>query len=293
MASFEYYRIFYYTAVSGSMTKAASLLHSNQPNVTRCINSLENELHTKLFLRSHYGITLTPQGRELFDYISPACERIEQGEKNLLLNGAGFNGTISIGVSETALRIYLLPKLNQFHKLHKNISIRLSSHSTPDAISQLSSGSVDFALVTTPLHLMSRMDSYSLVSYRESLIGGNEYKEFSQKVHHLKDFADIPFITLEGGTGSRDFYIQYFMNHHASFRPSIEAATSDQILPIVRYNLGIGFYPESLASDAARRGQICVLPLAESLPERKICLVTRKISSYNKASDALIEFLER
>ena len=36
--NFEYYKIFYYVAKYKNITKAAGVLKSNQPNVTRVIN---------------------------------------------------------------------------------------------------------------------------------------------------------------------------------------------------------------------------------------------------------------
>lgn len=55
----DYYRIFYYVARYKSFSNAAEMLGSNQPNITRCMNILENELDCKLLIRSHKGIQLT------------------------------------------------------------------------------------------------------------------------------------------------------------------------------------------------------------------------------------------
>lgn len=49
--SFEYYRIFYYVAKYENITKAAMVLKSSQPNVTRIIHILEDQLDCRLFLR--------------------------------------------------------------------------------------------------------------------------------------------------------------------------------------------------------------------------------------------------
>ena len=38
---YDYYRIFYYVAQHKSFTKAAEALGNNQPNITRCMNNLE------------------------------------------------------------------------------------------------------------------------------------------------------------------------------------------------------------------------------------------------------------
>ena len=42
----DYYRIFYYVAQYKSFSKAADVMGNNQPNITRCMNILENELGT-------------------------------------------------------------------------------------------------------------------------------------------------------------------------------------------------------------------------------------------------------
>lgn len=54
----DYYKTFYYVALSKNFTKAAELLGNNQPNVTRSMNNLEAELGCRLFARSNRGVSL-------------------------------------------------------------------------------------------------------------------------------------------------------------------------------------------------------------------------------------------
>ena len=70
--NFEYYKIFYYVAKYGSFTKAARALGSTQPNVTRAMNCLEQQLHNTLFIRTNRGIQLTPEGEQLYTHVSVA-----------------------------------------------------------------------------------------------------------------------------------------------------------------------------------------------------------------------------
>ena len=63
MSTYDYYRIFYHVAQHHSFTKAAEVLHNNQPNITRCMNNLETELGCHLFVRSNRGVSLTPEAR--------------------------------------------------------------------------------------------------------------------------------------------------------------------------------------------------------------------------------------
>ena len=79
----EYYKIFYYVGKYKSITKAAQMLYSSQPAVTRIIQKLENELECKLFVRSQAGMDFTQEGKTLFDYVSIAYNQLERGEDEI------------------------------------------------------------------------------------------------------------------------------------------------------------------------------------------------------------------
>ena len=100
MITYDYYRIFYHVAQHHSFTKAAEVLHNNQPNITRCMNNLETELGCHLFVRSNRGVSLTPEGQKLFNHVAIAFEQLELGEAELKRDQSLTSGLISIGVSE-------------------------------------------------------------------------------------------------------------------------------------------------------------------------------------------------
>ena len=72
---------------------------------------------------------------------------------------------------------------------------------------------------------------------------------------------------------TRTFYRQFFLDHDAVLRPDIEAATTDQMLTLVKSELGLAFVPEPMAADLLARGEIVQLHLREIIPQRSICLV--------------------
>ena len=261
MITYDYYRIFYYVAQYKSFTRAAEALHNNQPNITRCMNNLESELNCTLFLRSNKGITLTPEGKRLYEHVA------------------------------IALRLLLLPVLERFHEQYPHVRIRIFNHSTPQAILALESKVVDFAAVTSPLTIQKPLHKTHLASYREILIGGTKYKELASQIRSLNDLSGIPVIGLADGTGTRELYHRYFLSHGLMFAPDMEAATTDQILPMITHNLGIGFYPEELAAEAIARGSAYAIRLVEPIPEREICLVTNSSTQMSAAVRKVISFL--
>ena len=56
--NYEYYRLFYYVCKYHSITRAANVLRMSQPNVTRALNRLEEQLGCKLLVRSTRGVTM-------------------------------------------------------------------------------------------------------------------------------------------------------------------------------------------------------------------------------------------
>ena len=153
MVSYDYYRIFYYVGSCRSFTQAARMLGSNQPNVSRAMNSLEAELGCKLMHRGKRGITLTQVGQKLYEHVSIAYEQLSFGERELQKDVNMETGHVTIAASENALRLVLLPVLRDFKKNFPEISISISNHSTPRALKALRDGLADIALVTTPLSI--------------------------------------------------------------------------------------------------------------------------------------------
>ena len=111
--SFEYYKIFYYVAKYCNFTKAARVLGNSQPNITRAMNSLEQQMNCILFIRNNRGVQLTPEGERLYTHVSVAMSQIFAAEEELTDTTGLSHGSISIGASETALNIYFLDKLKK------------------------------------------------------------------------------------------------------------------------------------------------------------------------------------
>ena len=273
--SYDYYRIFYYVAKYGSFTAAANKLLNNQPNVTRAMKALESELGCTLFIRTNKGVTLTCEGEALYAHISLAFEHIQTGEEEISANKGLQKGIVSIGATEISLRCFLLPILNEYRNKYPGISIKISSLSSSQALSALKAGIVDFAIVTTPIQKDSELHEVKVKEFREVAICGEVLKsKLGSAVFELKELTQYPIVSFEKGRSTHTFYTELFAKHSVNFSPDIEAATADQIIPIVKHNLGIGFIPEQFLHDEPNG--IYKLNLKDQIPTREICVVTRK-----------------
>ena len=137
--NFEYYKIFYYVAKYSNFTKAARALGNSQPNVTRAMNCLEEQLNCTLFVRTNRGVGLTPEGEQLYIRVSSAMSELFAAEEELTFCTGLVHGSVAIGASETALNLYLLDRLKAFHMEYPGIRLKLYNHSTPEAIKEVKS----------------------------------------------------------------------------------------------------------------------------------------------------------
>lgn len=289
--TYDYYRIFYYVAKYKNFTQAANVLMSNQPNVSRAINNLENELGCRLFLRSNRGVTLTPEGQRLYSRVAVAQRQLQAAEQELTDAKSLHSGMVSIGVSETALHSFLLPRLKRFHQLYPGIRIQLSSVTTPRAVTLLKSGAVDFSVVTSPAEVTLPLKKIVLMQFHDLLVAGPRFAHLAQQMLPLKELTHYPLILLNTETTSREFYNRFFLAHGLSLLPDIEAATTDQVLPMIKYDLGMGFLPEGLAREALDKKEIFQLKLDCEIPQRSICLIKDAGRSMSIAAKALEKIL--
>ncbi len=250
---YDYYRIFYTAAQYGSFTRAAEILQSSQPNVTRSIRRLEHELGCRLFLRSRQGVVLTPEGEKLFSHVRIACDHLQAAENELSRDQKLESGSVFIGASETALHGLLLPVLGEYHRAYPYIQLHIANHTVGQAVSAVRSGLVDFAVTVSPNGVQSPLHEETLMHYEEVLIAGSEFSNLKQKELTLEEISGYPLVSVEQHSSTYEFYKDYFARHHLSYHPQIEVATMGQILPMVKYGLGIGFLPDFMFEDSQRR----------------------------------------
>lgn len=285
--SYDYYRVFYYVAKYGNITQAAKVLLNNQPNLTRTIKNLESELGCTLFSRSNRGMKLTPEGSRLFEHIRLAFEHIEAGEAEITESRNMQSGTIYVAASEVALHCLLLPVLKKYRLRYPGIHIRISNHSTPQAIDALKYGTADIAVVTTPTVHSASLAETVVKPITEVAVCSPFFSELTNKQVSLSELQNFPIISLGSNTKSFEFYSALFAKHGLSYDPDIEASTADQILPMVESDLGVGFVPKQFLQ---RGSNIQIIDLKEAIPRRNIVLIKRKDQPLSVAAKEL-EFM--
>lgn len=276
--NYDYYRVFYYVAKYKSFTGAANALLNNQPNITRMMKKLEEELGCTLFIRQRHGVSLTPEGEKLYGHISIAFEHILCGEEEIARDRSLQSGVVTIAPSEIALHCVLLNVLKSFRKKYPGIRIRITNHTTPQAIDVLKKGLVDFAIVTEPFTLPAGISSYILRSVKEVPVCSTAFAISTGTTITEEQIKKYPLIGLGEKTGSFAFYSELFSKIGLSFSPDVEATTADQILPMIKSDLGIGFVPTDFLEKESME-KLVILDMKPPIPSRNVCILKRKDTS--------------
>ena len=270
--AYDYYRIFYYVAKYGNVTQAARVLLNNQPNLTRAVKTLESELGCPLFIRSNRGMKLTPEGERLFRHIRIAIENIEAGEAEIIESRNLERGSVFVAASEVALHCVLLPVLKKYRTLYPGIKLKISNHSTPQAIDAIKNGFADIAVVTTPTLPSAMLEEITVRKFREVAVCSSAFSELWGRKVSFEELLSYPLISLGTQTKSYEFYSEFFAGEGLRYQPETEAATADQIVPMVKADLGIGFVPEEFLEGIEG---VSVIETESPLPEREIRVVKR------------------
>ena len=150
----------------------------------------------------------------------------------------------------------------------------------PQALAALKSGVADLAVVTTPISTEGSLKYHKLREFRELIICSTKLKDLAKRTLTLEELCSHPIISLNRNTRTYDFYSDFFFQHGIDFQPDIEVATADQIMPLVKSNLGIGLIPEPMAQS----GDVYILKTEEEFPKRSIVLAENADKKLNAAA---------
>jgi DNA-binding transcriptional LysR family regulator len=110
---------------SGSFARAAEALNLSPSGVSRAVTRLETSIGVRLFDRTTRAVTLTDEGRTLYEEISPLLAGI--GDAVSLASGAStaVHGRLRINVDTFFSRRILAPHIHTFMQRYPEIAVEL------------------------------------------------------------------------------------------------------------------------------------------------------------------------
>ncbi|MBM6761254.1 selenium metabolism-associated LysR family transcriptional regulator [Megamonas hypermegale] len=260
-----------------SFSKAAEKLFISQPTISTHIRMLEEELNSRLIIRTTKSIEVTMHGRELYE----CAHQIFSLKDNLVQRWAEENKKIIRVGASTIPADYILPEvLPVFRKHEPDIKFYIHQNDSQNIISGLLNG--NFSLGMVGMKQQEKMISF-VPFYQDEMVMITPKKErflnINKDSFSLKDIIfNEPIILREQGSGSKKSIETYFEKMNINEEDlQIIARLNDQesIKKLVASGLGISFISEKAVEDSAKE-KLLVFKLPNYSTKRNLYFAYRK-----------------
>ena len=288
----ESYRVFKEVAEVGNITAAAQALYISQSAVSQSIKQLENDLQTRLFSRNSRGVTLTAEGRMLYEYVRSAMGLLETGEAKLSQTRELQMGQLIIGASDTVTSQFLLPYLDSFHREHPAIHIQIISGRSHKVLGLLRSGKVDIAFASTPTDLTS-LETYPCFPTHSIFVAGAGYPCDFDHVYSLEEMSAFHLILLERKASSRLYLERFFLQNGLKLNPEIELGARSLLVDLAAIGFGVAGVTEEFVTRDLESGRLRQLKTSFQIPPRSVDMCMLRDVPQTAAAERFAAFVKQ
>lgn len=140
-------RVLMVVVKAGSMGKAARLLATSQPAVSRSIAELEHALGVRLLDRSARGIEPTPYGHALLKRGAAVFDELRQGIKDIRFLSDPTAGELTIGASISVAESFVCSVISHLSHRYPRLAFRVHATDTATAYQLVLDRRADLAVV--------------------------------------------------------------------------------------------------------------------------------------------------
>jgi len=280
------------TAKRGSFAKASREVGCTPSSLAKSVSRLETQLGVRLFHRTTRRVTLTDDGRRLFERCQRVVAELEQLRDEASGARAAPSGTLRIDMPVALGRIVMLPVLARLTDRHPQLAIdaRFS-----DRYVDLVKEGIDMAIRTGTLDDSSLM-ARPFAQQELLLFASPSYLALKGTPARLGDLARHVAVTFRVPTSGRPRPWHF----RASGRDAITTPPSrvfvddgDAIVRAATLGMGIGQVPHYMVADAIAAGDLVELLPAFRPKPMQIAAVMPSTRLIPPRVRALLDLLEK
>lgn len=224
-----------------NLSRAAEILHTSQPGISKQIRLLENELGVDIFVRNGKRVVeTTPPGRAILEI----AERMLRDAKNLKQVGQEFaneaSGSLTIATTHTQARYALPSAIQHFTARYPKVRLVLRQGNPTQIAELVTSGVADIAIATEAIELFSELVMLPCYQWNRCVIVPPRHPLLKLKELTLEAIAEHPIITYDFAFTGRSKINQAFDAKGLVPNVVLTAIDADVIKTYVELGLGIG-----------------------------------------------------
>ncbi len=224
-----------------NLSRAAEILHTSQPGISKQIRLLENELGVDIFVRNGKRVVeTTPPGRAILEI----AERMLRDAKNLKQVGQEFaneaSGSLTIATTHTQARYALPSAIQHFTARYPKVRLVLRQGNPTQIAELVTSGVADIAIATEAIELFSELVMLPCYQWNRCVIVPPRHPLLKLKELTLEAIAEHPIITYDFAFTGRSKINQAFDAKGLTPNVVLTAIDADVIKTYVELGLGIG-----------------------------------------------------
>ena len=266
-------KVFYTVARARSFTKASEELELKKSTVRRHINLLEDELKTTLFYRDNKGVSLTPDGKEYFEYVEKALNYLKAGEKLIKSNNDIETGEIVIGALSHISHFFLMERIKILKLKYPNLKITLVTGATGnDLMNLLENHKIDFAIDSTSLNIKNKDIQKEELKKIENIFISNVPLE----IKDLKELEKLNLILGLDNTITNQDLFETLRKNNVTIKPSLKIDITELKIDATRMGLGIAYVMREAVKRELENKELYEVKLPIKLPYTSINLLYLK-----------------
>ena len=285
------YRLFCAVAECESISRAAEMNYISQPAISKAITKMEESLGTQLFIRNHRGVTLTEEGKIMYEQLKSAFDIIKTGEDTIRrINELGI-GRLRLGTSSILCKHMLLPYLKDFIAQNPHIKITIECQSSSRIMKLISDGRIDIGLVVKPEN-QSDIGFHSLGEIEDVFIATQSYID---NLHIREDssiFEKANILLLDGVNYSRMHVDRYFKENNIVPEHILEVSGMDMLIEFAKTGIGVGCAIKRFIQQELDEGKLIEIPLPVPINKREVGFAYMKNTKPTSAMERFKNFYE-
>ena len=258
-------------ARSGSFHAAAVQLNASQPAVSARIQTLEDELGVKLFVRDKSGTRLTPRGMQTLPYAEKVLALAQEMKQQLRLETPE-QGVVRIGITDTLANLWLTQMLQRWGEQFPLLEFEVSVDVSTVLNRQLSELQLDLALMVQE-GPSPGLITEPLCSYPQHWVAAPSLVPAQGDKNCTGQHPAINFPVLSFPRNTRPWlYLQQLFNYLGDDRPQLHTCSSvSSLLGLAEQGVGIALLPEPLLQQSLQNGQLRKLSVEQQPPALDFC----------------------